>query len=551
MSEDTPISMPPESGNEPSPVDPTPDPTAAGPGVVPAPTVQTPAVPTAETPAVPTAETTAPPPPPQYCTVPVGAVPGQGQTPTVPAHPGAVPPAAGGWGPPPGWVPPQAPQGPPTPTPPGWSGGGWSGGGWNGGDWNGGWGQPPMPPGPGGASHQRSRASDRAMRVAVVSLAAVLVAVGGFAVGRAVAPSSSTSTGSPSASQNPSFGIPSFGGNGSNSSGGSGSSGSGNGNSAMSSNVAAKVDPGVVDITTVLGYQNGAAAGTGMVLTSSGVVLTNNHVIAGATSIKATDIGNGKTYTAHVVGYDESSDVSVIQLENASGLKTVTTGDSSSLAQGHAVIAIGNAGGVGGSPTVTSGTVTALNQSITATDDADSNSEQLSGLIETDAELQPGDSGGPLVNSAGRVVGMDTAASSGFSFSSGSSQGFAIPINKALSIAQQIRSGNGSDVVHIGETAFLGVSVQPPASSGSLGEPSGSSAGAVVAGVEPNTAAASAGLTAGDTIDSLDGQTIGSPQALTKAMAQHHPGDSVQIGWTDANGVQHTATAKLTNGPAA
>ena len=164
------------------------------------------------------------------------------------------------------------------------------------------------------------------------------------------------------------------------------------------SQIANKVDPGLVDIVSTLGDQNAEAAGTGMVVTSSGEVLTNNHVIDGATSIKATDIGNGRTYTAKVVGYDKSDDVAVIQLQGASGLTTVSFGDSSQVAVGQSVVALGNAGGTGGTPSVATGTVTALNQSITASDEGSGSSENLTGMIETNANIQPGDSGGSLVN---------------------------------------------------------------------------------------------------------------------------------------------------------
>ena len=169
----------------------------------------------------------------------------------------------------------------------------------------------------------------------------------------------------------------------------------------------------------------------GMVLTSKGEVLTNNHVIEGATSISVTDVGNGVTYGAKVVGYDRTSDVAVLQLEKASGLKTVSLGNSSGVRTGQPVVGIGNAGGTGGTPSYAGGRVTALNQSITASDQGDGTSEQLTGLIETNADIQPGDSGGPLVNSGGKVVGMDTAASAGFSFQQGGSltQGYSIPID--------------------------------------------------------------------------------------------------------------------------
>ena len=136
-----------------------------------------------------------------------------------------------------------------------------------------------------------------------------------------------------------------------------------------SSEIAKRVDPALVDVVSTEGDQGAVAAGTGIVLTSNGTVLTNNHVIRGATSIKVTDVGNGRTYTAKVVGYDASRDVAVIQLQNASGLTTASLGDSSSVQTGDSVTALGNAGGKGGTPSVATGTVTALNQGITASDE--------------------------------------------------------------------------------------------------------------------------------------------------------------------------------------
>jgi S1-C subfamily serine protease len=239
--------------------------------------------------------------------------------------------------------------------------------------------------------------------------------------------------------------------------------------------IAAKVDPGLVDVVTTLGYQSGKAAGTGMVLTSTGEVLTNNHVIDGATSIKATDIGNGRTYTAKVVGYDKTHDVAVLQLQNASGLQTVTR-SSAGGQSGQKVVALGNALGKGGTPSVVSGRITGLGQSITASDQGAGDSEQLTGMISHNAPIQPGDSGGPLVNTEGEVIGMNTAASDSSSSGSPSqssqaqtaTQAFAIPITRASSIAGQIEAGTPSSTVHIGATAFLGVETSP-SGTGSFG----------------------------------------------------------------------------------
>jgi S1-C subfamily serine protease len=304
--------------------------------------------------------------------------------------------------------------------------------------------------------------------------------------------------------------------------------------------VATKVDPALVDINTRLAYQGAEAAGTGMLLTPTGEVLTNNHVISGATSITATVVGTGRTYTATVVGTDPTEDIAVLQLQGASGLKTISTGDSSSVAVGDPVIAIGNAGGVGGTPSVVTGTVQALGQSITASNDDGSGAEQLTNLIQTNAPIQPGDSGGPLVNSAGQVIGIDAAAATGSRFSSQASAGFAIPIAKAVSIAQQIESGQASSTIEIGSPGFLGVQVQRTTSV----------AGAVVGGVMGGAPAERAGMSAGDVITSIDGQPVDSPTKLTTLLHAHHPGDRLSVGWTDTSGAKHTATVTLTTGPA-
>jgi S1-C subfamily serine protease len=317
-----------------------------------------------------------------------------------------------------------------------------------------------------------------------------------------------------------------------------------------SSAVAGNVESDIVDIDTTLGADRGAAAGTGIVVSSSGEVVTNNHVIDGATQITATDVGNGKTYTARVVGYDRTSDVAVISLQGASGLATAPLGDATTLRTGDSVTTIGNAGGVGGAPSVAGGTVVALNKSITA-GDVGSFPEQLTGLIELNGGLQPGDSGGPLVDQSGKVVGMDTAASSSFSFQTPSGggvsgRGFAIPINEVLSISKQIVAGTATASIHIGASAMLGVLVS---TAGAASGGSATTSGVAIGGTSPGTPAARAGLVAGDTITSLNGQAVKSPQALVALMSQHHPGDEVRLSWHDRSGNSHTATLTLATGP--
>ncbi len=345
-------------------------------------------------------------------------------------------------------------------------------------------------------------------------------------------------------------------------------------NELTTAQIASRVDPAIVDVTSTLGYQQATAKGTGIVLTPNGEILTNNHVINGATSISVTDIGNGRTYKATVVGYDESQDIAVLQLSGASGLTTASTGDSSTVGAGDGVVALGNAGGTGGTPAVAAGAVTALNQAITATDEGSGSSEQLTGLIETNANIEAGDSGGPLVNSHGQVIGIDTAASTNYQFggpgnggfggqggfggsgssgsgSSGSSssaggsatQGYAIPINKALSIARQIEAGQASSTVHIGATAFIGLQIASQQSSYYQG--------VVLAGTQAGTPAARAGLAQGDVVTALNGKTVTSGTQISEALVGMHPGDKVSISWTDTSGQSHSADITLATGPAA
>ena len=333
-----------------------------------------------------------------------------------------------------------------------------------------------------------------------------------------------------------------------------------------SSQIASRVDPALVDVVSTDGYQQATSEGTGIVLTSTGEVLTNNHVIEGATSIKVTDIGNGNTYTATVVGYDATQDVAVIQLQNASGLTVASLGNSSSVQTGASVTALGNAEGKGGTPSVATGSVTALNQSITASDELSNVNEQLTGLIETNAPIQPGDSGGPLVNSYGQVIGMDTAADSSYELqgqSSTATQAYSIPIDEAQSIASQIEAGTTSADVHIGATAFLGVEIGSSSStgngSGGFGgfggfggqNSQGTTSGAAVAGTVSGSPAANAGLTEGDTITAIAGQSVTSAEDVAHDLVKYHPGNSISVTWVDQSGQSHTATMTLATGPAA
>jgi S1-C subfamily serine protease len=369
--------------------------------------------------------------------------------------------------------------------------------------------------------------------------------------------------------------------------------GSGSSTSGINVNaVAGKVEPGLVDITSYVHYQREVFEGTGMVLTSDGLVLTNNHVIKGSTRVAVRLVSNGRRYNAQVVGTDNSQDVALLRLTGASGLKTVQVGDSNQVKLGDSVVALGNAGGSGGQPTVTNGTITALKRSITASDAGSNSSERLTGMFQTNAPIAEGDSGGALANARGQVIAMNTAANSQNIGASGTSQGFSIPINRALSIAHLIAQGKGSSTIQIGQPAFLGIAIasdpnnsapsragnpsqqlrqlQVIAQSGFSGGINSSGhclanesanpvphsiapakSGTLIAGVFCNAPAATAGAEAGDVITAVNGHAVSSPASLRTLMHQYHPGTTVSLTWVALNGQQQTGSLKLAAGPAA
>jgi len=298
------------------------------------------------------------------------------------------------------------------------------------------------------------------------------------------------------------------------------------------------IGTGVVVIETSLGYENSGAEGTGMVLTSSGKVLTNNHVIRGATAIRVVVPGTGRSYTAKVVGYSVSADVALLRARGASSLKSVSLGNSSNVRVGEAVTATGNAGGTG-RLTSSSGRVTGLGRAITVRDDT-GGSQRLTGLIRANSALEPGDSGGPLLNGKGRVIGMNTAATAGDVSRTTSSGGYAIPINRAVAIVRQIQAGKASGTVHVGPTAFLGISVASSQSARS---------GVVVRAVVPGGAAAAAGLEPGDVITSVDRSTVSSPASLRSIVLRKKPGARVLIAYVDRTGTATSTRITLASGP--
>ncbi|HQU25565.1 MAG TPA: trypsin-like peptidase domain-containing protein [Acidimicrobiales bacterium] len=272
----------------------------------------------------------------------------------------------------------------------------------------------------------------------------------------------------------------------------------------------------------------GEDQGTGMIITSSGLVVTNNHVIANAVqsgTITVTRSGSTKALPATLVGTNPIDDVALIRINSVRGLPTVTFGNSNALQVGDAVVAIGNALGLAaGTPTVTQGIVSALGRTVTA--GTSTSTETLTNMIQTDAAINPGNSGGPLIDSAGDVIGMNTAVA-GTLASGETSQniGFAIPAATILSLLPQLKAGQS--VVNHG--AFIGVEIESnnPQLAQQYGFPV--STGAVVISVISGTGAAAAGVRQGDVIVAINSTTIQNAQDVTQVISALRPGDVVAL----------------------
>jgi S1-C subfamily serine protease len=340
-----------------------------------------------------------------------------------------------------------------------------------------------------------------------------------------------------------------------------------------------EVVPSIVDVSADLRYREETAKGTGIVINAAaGLVLTNNHVIDESTSVTVTPVASGRSYPATVLGYDPSQDVALLQVRGVPGLRTAPIGNSSQVAVGMPVLAIGNEAGQGGSPTVAPGVISDLDRTIDASDRDSGVSEILRGMLQTDADIRPGDSGGPLADAAGQVIGLDTAAGGS---GPGGYAGYAIPINQALSIAARIAAGRASRAVHLGLPAFLGVLVPDSSATNPVrqasqeqqrtGTVSASSrdcvtdtssysavpadiaparSGALVDGVLCGTPAAAAGLAAGDVVTGFGGKAVTSPGSLTAMLGGYHPDSQAPLAWVSPGGARHTAWVTLDAGPA-
>lgn len=304
-----------------------------------------------------------------------------------------------------------------------------------------------------------------------------------------------------------------------------------------------QVVPGLVDINTSLSYQGSVGTGTGIVIDPSGEVLTNNHVIEGATEITAVSLANSVSYAVDVIGFDRASDIALIRLRGAGVLPTAKLGTSSTVAVGDPIAAIGNSSGPGAPPSYAPGAVTQLGASVRAADEFGGGSRELFDLIRVAADIRPGDSGGPLVNSAGQVVGVTVAATLTYRPSGVTGgEGFAIPIDRAMAIANQIRSGVPSESIHLGDSAFIGVSIADS-------PPFGGPPGAVVRQVLPDTPASRIGLFGGDLITAVDAIPVNSANDLSNLMDRRRPGDTITLTWIDRAGVPRSAPLILAKGP--
>jgi S1-C subfamily serine protease len=291
--------------------------------------------------------------------------------------------------------------------------------------------------------------------------------------------------------------------------------------------IVAKASPAVVSITDTISdgqFGSGRAAGTGMILTPDGQVLTNNHVVGGSTNIRV-NVPNLGTRNAHVLGTDPTDDVALIQIEGVSNLPTLALGNSSTLQVGDPVVTVGNALALNGGATVTTGIVSALNRQI------DTDTGSLAHLIQTDAPINPGNSGGPLLDGAAQVIGMNTAVAGG-----AQNIGFSIAIDNIKPLLADLEKGTTPAASSSG-VAYLGVTLDD------------SSQGAVVTSVSSGSPAAQAGIVTGDVITDIDNQSVAGASDLVSAIRAHQPGDKVKFTLL-RNGASRTVTVTLATRPA-
>ncbi|MFZ2527942.1 MAG: trypsin-like peptidase domain-containing protein [Rhodococcus sp. (in: high G+C Gram-positive bacteria)] len=307
--------------------------------------------------------------------------------------------------------------------------------------------------------------------------------------------------------------------------------------------LASRIVPAVVTLVATDGWTG--VAGTGIVLTPDGLVLTNHHVVSGADEITATSASTGLTYDVVVDGYDRAHDIAVVRLGSAQELPVATLAAAEAPPVGSPVTAFGNADG-GGVVVAAPGRVVAIGRNVLVRDSADGSRHRLTGMLQSDAAIRPGDSGGPLVDAFGAVVGVNTAGAVEDEHTDPAPptapEAYAVPISAAMRIVDQIRSGTGGGTVHVGPTPLLGVTVTTV-------RENGEDRGAEVLWVSFDSPADTAGLDIGDVITSFDGKPVVSHGALETLLMARRPGDTVEIGWRDKTGAPQSASLTVEAGP--
>ncbi|NLU83586.1 trypsin-like peptidase domain-containing protein [Rhodococcus sp. HNM0569] len=299
----------------------------------------------------------------------------------------------------------------------------------------------------------------------------------------------------------------------------------------------AQVKDGIVMIDSQT--PSAQTAGTGVVLSPDGLVLTNHHVVSGGRTISATHQGTGARYPVDVLGYDRTRDIAVVRLRDAQNMPTLSLGPDAALQGGESVTAVGNAEGTGRAATVR-GTVIDLDQRIVARSSIDGTVNRLGGLIEVDAPVRPGDSGGPLVTEDGTVVGINTAGNAAADPArpqEGPPRSYAVPVEDALEVLDVVNAGVSTDTVHVGPTPVLGVTVRD------------TRRGAEVRWVSFDSPADGAGLRIGDVVTTFDGAAVRTSDEMRSRLNLLAPGDAVTLGWIDEAGASRTARLTLAEGP--
>ena len=277
------------------------------------------------------------------------------------------------------------------------------------------------------------------------------------------------------------------------------------------------------------GLSEGEATGTGVVVTSNGEILTNAHVVDGASEVRVRFAGETEPVVADVVAADSGNDLALLRV-NASGLTAATFAKPGSVRVGDQVVAIGYALALDGGPSITTGIVSALKRTIFTESGA------LNSLIQTDAAISSGNSGGPLANMRGEVVGINTAVARGDTNSSANNIGFAISVDEVLAVLQQLRNQASGDAR---EEGFLGVSLEPRSDGG---------VGSIISTVQPGSPAQEAGIVVGDIVLAVDGEPVNGQAGLVAAIRDRSPGDSISIELV-RDGERLTVTATLVARP--